>query len=521
MKQIGGRVREGLHRRVKSSASATWSASNSAAEVGASTDEVDSGKGLHHRVSSLREHGHSRTHASFDLIADQILESIESGSRLGLSHGLPVTFRAHVVCAVSVDGAALSRSSKRFLTVRFGKLEELYKPDSSVPLWSFDLFRAKFRKQPDFTATIEMALTESAFEQGRESASRVTLVFASIHEREKFEHILRVAMSQSVHRLYHIGHRVEYHRSAKPTAAGIQTPEIRSAWSLEGKRLSSAWIYRLPPLEDLQSSDIVTLALRVNASKITHARRVEGIYETPGRLIVMKEFATCPLDAGAVLSAGKHVLSKPATAAELALSAALRNPQLLLRAILESFATLHEQGKCYLSLGVLPDSVALCGSANADGAVQAKLDRFDLMHITTSEELIERIGGLNIFVAPEVARKESFNGSAVDIWALGAMSYVLLAQRSPYRVHSSSGSTFEMLSALRSGRVDLSPAALATLAPAAAEWLRRSLQVDPGQRISARLALKLPFFESPRPVALTRKPSAQPHSPPSLPQTSD
>jgi serine/threonine protein kinase len=118
-----------------------------------------------------------------------------------------------------------------------------------------------------------------------------------------------------------------------------------------------------------------------------------------------------------------------------------------------------------------------------------------------ARECVPRRGlsGTPVYMAPELVR-ERRAGPAADVWAAGAMAYLLLTGRFPFWPDVDIADLARLPPARVLAEVAAAPLALehpratAHLSPEARGFLARLLERDPSRRVTARAALSHPFL---------------------------
>eukprot|EP01027_Heterolobosea_sp_BB2_P016967 GEZU01024076.1.p1 GENE.GEZU01024076.1~~GEZU01024076.1.p1 ORF type:complete len:331 (+),score=90.96 GEZU01024076.1:85-1077(+) len=119
-----------------------------------------------------------------------------------------------------------------------------------------------------------------------------------------------------------------------------------------------------------------------------------------------------------------------------------------------------------------------------------KITDFGLAKIAKGEMLLKTACGTPNYVAPEVLLNEGYD-SAVDMWSVGVILYILLCGFPPFY----SESTPELFDQIISGRYDFPEEYWGKISPSAKDLINKLLQVDPSKRYTPEQALNHPWIK--------------------------
>lgn len=201
--------------------------------------------------------------------------------------------------------------------------------------------------------------------------------------------------------------------------------------------------------------------------------RTLDVFDEKKRLIIVMEFA----DGGNVL---QWVRGKRSSENKVKVMAGQ---------VVSAVAWLH--GLSVIHRDIKPENLLV-----RDGVV--KLCDFGLSRVlsnvcSTKEYNLSSICGTPVYVAPEVARKESYS-FPVDMWSCGVLIYVLMSGRLPF-----SGDTIEDVLknvAACNGAVDFPMEKWSHVSPMAKDFIQKLLAPNPADRLTANEALSHPWLKS-------------------------
>lgn len=120
---------------------------------------------------------------------------------------------------------------------------------------------------------------------------------------------------------------------------------------------------------------------------------------------------------------------------------------------------------------------------------QVKLIDFGLSKNATQKELMQSTTGTPYYMAPEVFTDEKYT-SAVDIWSLGVVMYILLVGYRPF----SGDNLAQIKKKIISGDVEFYPRDWNQVSSDAKRLVKAMMTPDPKKRLTAEEALKQPWF---------------------------
>ncbi|GAB2232748.1 hypothetical protein Droror1_Dr00011801 [Drosera rotundifolia] len=112
-------------------------------------------------------------------------------------------------------------------------------------------------------------------------------------------------------------------------------------------------------------------------------------------------------------------------------------------------------------------------------------------------ETFKDIVGSAYYIAPEVLKRKY--GPEVDIWSIGVMLYILLSGVPPFFLGQSlvisAGTEHGIFNAILGGHVDFTSDPWPSLSPQAKDLVRKMLNSDPKQRLTAYQVLNHPWIK--------------------------
>ncbi|KAJ0412503.1 hypothetical protein ATCC90586_006870 [Pythium insidiosum] len=233
-------------------------------------------------------------------------------------------------------------------------------------------------------------------------------------------------------------------------------------------------------------------ALKQELSIVQRARhpnllRVFDVFDEPEQVVIVTERAL----GGEVLD----VLCSSPSWTEM-------DVMFIVRELLTVLAFLHSQGITHRD--VKPENVLCRTTSLRDGIV---LIDFGLAHKgRVGAATMTGMNGTCHFMAPEMFGKESRYGSAVDVWALGVVAFVLLFGRYPFDARFMSQVEdkivaghyefpSEMLHEIVAGHYEFPSEMLHEVSPEAIKFIEALLTVSPNGRPTAEQALRHPWFQ--------------------------
>ncbi|KAI8846103.1 kinase-like domain-containing protein [Chytridium lagenaria] len=156
--------------------------------------------------------------------------------------------------------------------------------------------------------------------------------------------------------------------------------------------------------------------------------------------------------------------------------------------ILLAIDYLHTEGIAHRDLK--PENLLL-----SDRTSQAKImiSDFGLSKIFSDDEVMRTACGTPGYVAPEVLKRQGY-GREVDLWSLGVITYILLCGYPPFYDQNN----VELFKQIMAGRYEFDRPwwdnISETVFPAAKDFIRKLLVLDPRQRATARSCLNHPFI---------------------------
>ncbi|KAK2441609.1 calcium-dependent protein kinase [Trifolium repens] len=156
----------------------------------------------------------------------------------------------------------------------------------------------------------------------------------------------------------------------------------------------------------------------------------------------------------------------------------------LLRTIVQIIHTLHSMGVIHRDLK--PENFLLL---NKDENAPLKVTDFGLSVFFKEGEMFKDIVGSAYYIAPEVLKRRY--GQEVDIWSIGVMLYILLSGVPPFWAESEHG----IFNAILRGHIDFTSDPWPSISPSAKDLVRKMLNSDPKQRLTAYEVLNHPWIK--------------------------
>ncbi|KAK4758172.1 hypothetical protein SAY87_019473 [Trapa incisa] len=156
----------------------------------------------------------------------------------------------------------------------------------------------------------------------------------------------------------------------------------------------------------------------------------------------------------------------------------------LLRTIVQIVHTCHSMGVMHRDLK--PENFLLL---NKDENSPLKATDFGLSVFFKQGDLFKDIVGSAYYIAPEVLKRRY--GPEVDIWSVGVMLYILLCGVPPFWAESENG----IFNAILRGHIDFTSDPWLSISPGAKDLVRKMLNTDPKQRLTAFQVLNHPWIK--------------------------
>ncbi|KAI3414639.1 uncharacterized protein J3R85_016055 [Psidium guajava] len=156
----------------------------------------------------------------------------------------------------------------------------------------------------------------------------------------------------------------------------------------------------------------------------------------------------------------------------------------LLRTIVQIVHTCHSMGVIHRDLK--PENFLLL---NKDENSPLKATDFGLSVFFKQGDVFKEIVGSAYYIAPEVLKRRY--GPEADIWSIGVMLYILLSGVPPFWAESENG----IFNAILRGQLDFTSDPWPSISPGAKDLVRKMLNSDPKQRLTAFQVLSHPWIK--------------------------
>ncbi|KAI6669629.1 hypothetical protein NL676_004514 [Syzygium grande] len=156
----------------------------------------------------------------------------------------------------------------------------------------------------------------------------------------------------------------------------------------------------------------------------------------------------------------------------------------LLRTIVQIVHTCHSMGVIHRDLK--PENFLLLSK---DENSPLKATDFGLSVFFKQGDVFKEIVGSAYYIAPEVLKRRY--GPEADIWSIGVMLYILLSGVPPFWAESENG----IFNAILRGQLDFTSDPWPSISPGAKDLVRKMLNSDPKQRLTAFQVLSHPWIK--------------------------
>ncbi|CAI0548761.1 unnamed protein product [Linum tenue] len=160
----------------------------------------------------------------------------------------------------------------------------------------------------------------------------------------------------------------------------------------------------------------------------------------------------------------------------------------LLRTIVQIVYTCHSMGVIHRDLK--PENFLLLSK---DESSPLKATDFGLSVFYKPGEVFKDIVGSAYYIAPEVLKRKY--GPEADIWSVGVMLYILLCGVPPFWAELIVESEHGIFNAILRGHVDFTSDPWPSISPPAKDLVRKMLNSDPKQRLTASQVLNHPWIQ--------------------------
>lgn len=153
----------------------------------------------------------------------------------------------------------------------------------------------------------------------------------------------------------------------------------------------------------------------------------------------------------------------------------------VVRQIVEGIAYLHRQGIAHRDLKA--ENILV---ANTE-SLTVKIGEFGLSNVLGQSAQLVTACGTPDYVAPEVLKGVGYN-QAVDLWAAGVLTYIILVGYAPF--YADDGNQATLFRKIMNVEFDFGEEEWESVSPAAKDFISKLLVEDPVLRYSANQALK-------------------------------
>jgi calcium/calmodulin-dependent protein kinase I len=151
-----------------------------------------------------------------------------------------------------------------------------------------------------------------------------------------------------------------------------------------------------------------------------------------------------------------------------------------IRSILSAIQYLHHHQIVHRD--VKPENILY--RTKAEDANVVLVDFGIARHLNTEDEVLTNVCGSFGYAAPEILSKKG-HGKAVDLWSLGVITYTMLCGYTPFR----SDDPAKLAAETQRGKIEFHDRYWKNVSPAAKEFVKACLTVDPTKRITADEAM--------------------------------
>ena len=158
------------------------------------------------------------------------------------------------------------------------------------------------------------------------------------------------------------------------------------------------------------------------------------------------------------------------------------------RQLLEALQYLHENGIAHRD--IKPENILL---AEPDSYV-VKLSDFGLSRMYDEGSFMRTMCGTPAYVAPEVLLSMGSGGytNAADVWSVGVLLYIMLSGHHPFDI--STNKVTDLYDSIKKGNFTFPRSLFGNVSPAAIEFIKKMMTVDPDKRVTAAEALHDPWL---------------------------
>ena len=130
--------------------------------------------------------------------------------------------------------------------------------------------------------------------------------------------------------------------------------------------------------------------------------------------------------------------------------------------------------------------------AGDDNNILIKIADFGLSKAFTVGDPLKTACGTPDYAAPEVLSGEGTYSDAVDMWAVGVITYVLLCGYPPFYA----ASLTELFEVIKKGRFDFPPDEWSQVSDEAKDFIRKLLVVNPATRMTGEQCVNHPWLKT-------------------------
>eukprot|EP00727_Mastigamoeba_balamuthi_P007897 m51a1_g3728 putative protein serine threonine kinase (355) ;mRNA; f:22933-24693 len=208
--------------------------------------------------------------------------------------------------------------------------------------------------------------------------------------------------------------------------------------------------------------------------KLSHPNvlRLIDVYETPGEVIMVMEIVT-----------GGELFYKIVDRGSFSEADAVS----IVKQLVQGVAYMHDQKIAHRDLK--PENLLCAGD---DKNIVIKIADFGLSKAFTAGDPLKTACGTPDYAAPEVLSSSGSYSDAVDLWAVGVITYVLLCGYPPFYANSIP----ELFEQIKNAQYDFPPEEWSSVSDPAKDFIKKLLVVNPASRLSAKQCIEHAWLQS-------------------------